>query len=167
MEFWNPEDLKKYGKAEASPSAVYCEWSPDSIHVITAILSPRMRVDNSFQYWDYQGNLLYKESFAELLNIAFRPISSKLFPSPPLKPAPKASPSAPAAAKPAAYRHPNYRGGESSLPTVKAEEAKPKKYQAPGHQPVGIPGDTGPPPNKNKNKARRRKKADNGEEKDA
>jgi translation initiation factor 2A len=165
MEFWNPEDLKKYGKAEASPSAVYCEWSPDSLHVMTAILSPRMRVDNSFHYWDYQGNLLYKEDFGELFDIAFRPIPAKLFPTPPLKVAPKASPSsaAPSAAKPAAYRHPNYRGGESSVQAVQAEEAKPKKYQAPGHQPVGIPGDTGPPANK-KNKPRRRKKAENGED---
>jgi translation initiation factor 2A len=152
LEFWNPTDLKKYGAAEASSSAVYCEWAPDSLHVMTAILSPRMRVDNSFHLWDYQGNLLYKQEFSELTHIAFRPMLPKLFPTPQLKYAPKPSAAATTQSKSAgAYRHPNYRGGEPSIvreALKPATESKPKKYQPPSDEVSTIPGYT-PAPKKN------------------
>jgi translation initiation factor 2A len=171
MEFWNPNDLKKYGVGEASPSAVHCEWAPDSLHVMTAILSPRMRVDNGFQIWDYQGNLVHKQEFSALYFVQYRPSSAKLFPKPQLKinQQQKATSSAGAAAKkPTAYRHSNYRGGSESTVSreVKSEEAKPKKYTPPSQAnagPVGIPGDySAPPQNQGKRKNRRKKKPQDG-----
>ena len=179
MEFWHPTDLKKFGSAEASPSAVHFEWSPDSLSAMTAILSPRMRVDNGFQIWDYHGNLVHKEEFSELLFISYRPLSSKLFPQPPLQlganvkgaqkggAASSSSSSSSGNAAPAkvAYRHPNYRGGQSSVRTeVKEEDSKPKKYQAPGRSDPyfnSIPGDTAPPPGGAKKKNRKKKKNPN------
>ena len=170
MEFWNPNDLKKFGVAEASPSAVHCEWAPDSLHVMTAILSPRMRVDNGFQIWDYQGNLVHKQEFSALYDVSYRPCKANLFPKPQLKMTQQrgaSSSSGATAKKPTAYRHPNYRGGAESAVSreVKAEDSKPKRYTPPSRgptQPVGIPGDYSAPPPQNKRKNRRKKKPQDG-----
>tara|TARA_R110002050_G_scaffold60440_2_gene134051 strand:+ start:851 stop:2254 length:1404 start_codon:yes stop_codon:yes gene_type:complete len=134
MDFWNPKSLTKFGSAEASSSATHCEWSPDSLHVMTAILSPRMRVDNRFIIWSYNGEQKYKEEFKELLFINYRPQSAKLFPQVRLRKQKKPTEEEAAAAPPkkTAYRHPNFSGASSSVSQTTAAEAKPMKYKAPG-----------------------------------
>lgn len=46
-----------------SNSASYCEWSADDRKLITAILTPRLRVDNCFKVFSYTGVLLHKMDF--------------------------------------------------------------------------------------------------------
>jgi len=167
MDFWNARSLNKLGSAEASSSATHSEWSPDSLHVLTAILSPRMRVDNCFTIWSYQGLPIYREEFKELLQVTFRPMKCSSFYQPRLRKAPAPKPddqSGPKpAAKPAKYRHPNHSGAASSIDKP-ATDAKPKKYRAPGTAGSGnapsIPGMTAAP-NNNKNRKRRNKKRGN------
>jgi len=94
----------------------HIEWAPDSRHLITGILFPRMRVDNGFKVWSYDGKLLYQESVEEIYQINWRPALPNVFsnrpPSPRLYSAAKVetitSPS-----KPAKYVHPNAVGENS------------------------------------------------------
>ena len=49
------------------------EWSPDSKHFLTAILFPRLRVDNGYRVWSCNGALVQEERLEELTIAAWRP----------------------------------------------------------------------------------------------
>jgi len=63
---------------EASNSSV-CEWSPDEKYILTAITSPRLRVDNGVQVWWVGGKLVYKEEMNELYQVLDPPVVSGPF----------------------------------------------------------------------------------------
>lgn len=55
---------KRVGVCKSS-SASYCYWSPDDRKIITAILTPRLRVDNCYKVFSYTGVLLHKGPFED------------------------------------------------------------------------------------------------------
>ena len=48
------KDFAKISTIEASNASV-CEWSPDGRHILTATISPRLRVDNGIRIWYANG----------------------------------------------------------------------------------------------------------------
>ena len=58
------------------------EWSPDSKHFLTAILFPRLRVDNGYRVWSCNGALVQEERLEELTIAAWRPSPAALYPAP-------------------------------------------------------------------------------------
>ncbi|KAG0273869.1 hypothetical protein BGZ95_010330 [Linnemannia exigua] len=117
MDFWDRKTLKKIASVSARDTTA-CEWSPDNRHILTATLSPRLRVDNGYKIWHYTGTLVHTEEVNELYAVNWRPATPELYPiRSALSPAPKpAANSTVAAAKPApvramgAYRPPQARG---------------------------------------------------------
>jgi translation initiation factor 2A len=105
-----------------APNTSHCEWSPDGRFLMTATLSPRLRVDNGIKIWHCTGPLMHVEMMDELYQASWRP---QLVDSVPqlgqtLPPAPTPNDSVhayetiakkPATVKPAgAYRPPGARG---------------------------------------------------------
>ncbi|ORX56481.1 eIF2A-domain-containing protein [Piromyces finnis] len=74
MDFWDLKTLKKIGSAQAS-NASYCEWCPDGQHIITATLTPRLRVDNGYKIWHYTGVKVFQEEINELYQVQWKPIA--------------------------------------------------------------------------------------------
>ena len=105
-----------------APNTSHCEWSPDGRFLLTATLSPRLRVDNGIKIWHCTGPLVHIQPIEELYQASWRPIAPDHIPSIgqalPQAPAPSASvrdnaeavkqmtPSKPAGA----YRPPGARG---------------------------------------------------------
>jgi len=111
VEIWDFRKLKKVGIFIAECSS-YCEWSRDSRYILTAILSPRIRVDNGFTVWSYDGTKLVTEKFTELLQVKWEPKPISMFP----------------------YRPPSPRLYEKAAELKKeVETVAPKKY-VPPHQ---------------------------------
>jgi translation initiation factor 2A len=103
-----------------APNTSHCEWSPDGRFLLTATLSPRLRVDNGIKIWHCTGPLIHVHPIDELYQASWRrghPDRTPQFPAV-LPPAPSPAPSvlanAPAKATPAkpagAYRPPGARG---------------------------------------------------------
>lgn len=118
MDFWDRKTLKKIASVSARDTTA-CEWSPDGRHILTATLSPRLRVDNGYKIWHYTGTLIHTEEINELYQVSWRPCAPEIYPiRSALSPAPKPTANtsaAAAAAKPAplrmgAYRPPQARG---------------------------------------------------------
>ncbi|KAG8217066.1 eukaryotic translation initiation factor eIF2A-domain-containing protein [Butyriboletus roseoflavus] len=104
-----------------APNTSYCSWSPDGRFLLTATLSPRLRVDNGIKIWHASGPLVHVQAVEELYQASWRP--TPVDQAPPfgqaITPAPQPSPSVLAAAltskpvvtKPSgAYRPPGARG---------------------------------------------------------
>lgn len=72
----------------------HCEWSACGRYILTATLSPRLRVDNGVKIWWCGGQLLHIHPQDELYQAAFRPRKlSDVESFPPVIPkAPEASP---------------------------------------------------------------------------
>lgn len=121
--------LRRVGHLQ-SPSSSICEWAPSGHAIITATVTPRLRVDNGFKIWSWQGRLLEHRTFPELYQVTWRP-----------NPVPKAYPlvdfskaalqqtalpaEAEAAPKKQAYVPPALRNRQTSAPPSKAAPAKP------------------------------------------
>ena len=65
LSFWDRKTCKCLGTVDAHMSVAY-EWSPDSKYFLTAILFPRLRVDNGYRIWSCNGNLLPLERTSHL-----------------------------------------------------------------------------------------------------
>lgn len=147
-------------------NCTYCEWSPDGQHILTAITSPRLRVDNGVRIYHVSGGLMYHEEMTELYHVTWRPQSTTTHPlDNPLTnvPAPQESagkymstqktPSKPAGA----YRPPGARGTTTPLLFKREDEGgaaysntgisstnvgfangfgKPRRREVPGADPV-------------------------------
>jgi translation initiation factor 2A len=78
-----------------APNSSHCEWSPDGRYIMTATLSPRLRVDNGVKIWWCGGQLLHIHLQDELYSAAFQPSlvqNTPAFPSVlPAAPEPNAS----------------------------------------------------------------------------
>lgn len=56
-----------------APNTSFCEWSPDGRFLLTATLSPRLRVDNGIKIWHCSGPLLHLQAIEELYQASWRP----------------------------------------------------------------------------------------------
>jgi uncharacterized protein with WD repeat len=54
-------------------NGVTCSWAPDGRHFLTATVAPRLRVDNAFYVYKYNGLLVHKEPFFMLLGADWVP----------------------------------------------------------------------------------------------
>lgn len=120
IEIFDRRTLTKVSTIDA-PNTSYCEWSPDGRFLLTATLSPRLRVDNGIKIWHCSGPLMHVQLTEELYQVAWRPTPVENVPQfgQGIPPAPPPSMSVTllqavqktAAAKPAgAYRPPGARG---------------------------------------------------------
>ncbi|KAI6037801.1 eukaryotic translation initiation factor eIF2A-domain-containing protein [Pisolithus marmoratus] len=111
-----------------APNTSYCSWSPCGRFLLTAVLSPRLRVDNGIKVWHCSGPLVHVQPIDELYQAGWRPTPvDQVPPFPPTIPqAPPPSESVSSveansgkspSAKPAgAYRPPGLRG--LATPTI-------------------------------------------------
>jgi translation initiation factor 2A len=81
MGFWEPTKLKLFGRATAYCSSVQ-SWSPSSRHLLTAVLSPRIRVDNGFKLFTYAGKLVTDVAIPDLYDAMWRPALPGVYPVP-------------------------------------------------------------------------------------
>ncbi|KAG5735456.1 Eukaryotic translation initiation factor 2A [Termitomyces sp. T112] len=144
-----------------APNTSFCEWSPDGRTLLTATLSPRLRVDNGVKIWHCTGPLLHVQPGEEWYQVAWRPTPIDALPqfgqNLPSAPAPAASVrdhasiAKPTPTKPAgAYRPPGARGlatpsiykredegGAARVPT-NGTSTPPRPYsRSPAHLPPG------------------------------
>lgn len=146
-------------------NCTYCEWSPDGQHILIAITSPRLRVDNGIRVYHVGGGLMYFEEMTELYHVTWRPQSTSVHPlDNPTGVVPTAHPSAlkylstqKTPSKPAgAYRPPGARGTTTPLLFKREDEGgaayinpgvsstnitfqngfKPRRREVPGAEPV-------------------------------
>lgn len=106
-------------------NASFCQWSPDGRFILTATLSPRLRVDNGIKIWHCAGSLMHVELIDELYQASWRPIPVDQVPQfgQTIPPAPAPHPSVleltttkkVATPVKAAYRPPGARGLEASF----------------------------------------------------
>lgn len=61
--------LRRIGGMEAG-NTTHFEWSPDGRLILTAILSPRLRVDNGVRLWHCTGTLLEVRSIDDLYQVS-------------------------------------------------------------------------------------------------
>lgn len=79
VEIWSRSGaIRRVGHCQSQGSSL-CEWAPDGGTLITAVLTPRLRVDNNFKLWNWDGTLLSSNAYKELYHVAWREMSSKLF----------------------------------------------------------------------------------------
>lgn len=133
VNIYDRRTLEKVASIDA-PNTTFCEWSPDGRFLLTATLSPRLRVDNGIKIWHCSGPLVHIQLIEELYQTSWRPIpveSAGAFP-PAIPSAPpanasvalfgvnaKATPSKPVGA----YRPPGARGQIAS--SVYERESEP------------------------------------------
>lgn len=123
LNIYDRRTLAKVATIDA-PNTTTCEWSPCGRFILTATLSPRLRVDNGIKIWHCSGPLVHVHLIDELYQTSWRPISIDnvgQFPQA-IPPAPAPNPSVelfkgvakPVPAKPVgAYRPPGARGLEA------------------------------------------------------
>lgn len=56
-----------------APNTSHCDWSPDGRFLLTATLSPRLRVDNGIKIWHCTGPLVHVKMIEELYQTGWRP----------------------------------------------------------------------------------------------
>ncbi|KZT11167.1 translation initiation factor eIF-2A [Laetiporus sulphureus 93-53] len=140
VDIYDRRTLIKVTSIDASNTS-HCEWSPDGRFLLTATLSPRLRVDNGIRIWHCTGPLVHVHTIDELYQASWRPTPVDAVPTfpqviPPA-PAPAASVQAHAAiAKPTptksagTYRPPGARGLEASS-AYKRDESSPSASSTP------------------------------------
>lgn len=142
VDVWDRQNLSK-GKLftfDASNSSVL-EWSPCGEFILTATLSPRLRVENGIKIWHCTGQLIHVDFIDEMYQAGWRPGWSTAtaqgardpppFPAElPASPAPSAAAKEwldKAAAKPqrpaGAYRPPGARGAAASTAYSRDEDS--------------------------------------------
>ncbi|EKX45057.1 hypothetical protein GUITHDRAFT_94821 [Guillardia theta CCMP2712] len=110
LEFWDNNRKKLIANVKA-PGTTNWSWSPCSRYFLTATLFPRLRVDNGFTIFKYDGTSVHQEKLPhQLYQISWRPSKAGTFPDRP------ASPGA---------------GGKSATSTSSNEPAAPKAYVPP------------------------------------
>ncbi|KZV68091.1 translation initiation factor eIF-2A [Peniophora sp. CONT] len=125
MNIFDRRSLTRVATIDAANTS-HCEWSPDGRTLLTATLSPRLRVDNGIKLWHALGALLHVQMIEELYQTSWRPTpvdSAPGFPNAiPQPPAPSQdatdylaqAKAVPVKAK-TAYRPPGARGTTASL----------------------------------------------------
>lgn len=125
VDFWDRTGKQKMGSVRME-CCVTCGWAPDGRHFMSATTSPRMRVDNKIEIWDYCANRLATTGFEELLLAEWRPGRRGLFkdrpPSPDRKGPDTKAAGGKAAPKKQAYRPPGARGAGGGLSDLLRKE---------------------------------------------
>ncbi|KAM9967726.1 hypothetical protein ACTFIW_001811 [Dictyostelium discoideum] len=121
MDFW---DLTRYKRICGTQShcAIYTEWSADSVHFMTAVLSPRIRVDNGVKIIKYDNTIVYQENIPELYQASWRPLNPLVFPNerivyPSMQQQKESSP------QPQKYTPPSLRNMQAAPPVVTSPPA--------------------------------------------
>jgi translation initiation factor 2A len=131
IDIYDRRSLTKISTIDASNTS-HCEWSADGKFILTATLSPRLRVDNGIKIWYLLGQLVHVQECEELYQASWRPALPDAVPPFPsvIPPAPAPSARATAAsAKPSvtrpsgAYRPPGARGQGASLAYSREEDS--------------------------------------------
>lgn len=73
LDIFDRRSLTKVATMDAA-NASFCQWSPDGRFILTATLSPRLRVDNGIKIWHCAGGLMHIQSIDELYQASWRPI---------------------------------------------------------------------------------------------
>ncbi|KAJ1929747.1 hypothetical protein IWQ60_000899 [Tieghemiomyces parasiticus] len=114
-DIWDLKTRTKLVTLDCSNSTT-CAWAPSGRHLMTATLSPRLRVDNGIKVWHHTGSLLFHRPIHELYQTTWRPLPVQRFPDrSALSPPPRGitveskTPTRPAVAA-GAYRPPHARG---------------------------------------------------------
>nr|XP_019048990.1 translation initiation factor 2A [Kwoniella bestiolae CBS 10118]OCF27920.1 translation initiation factor 2A [Kwoniella bestiolae CBS 10118] len=190
VDVWDVSTRNKVAEFKASNSS-HCEFSPCGQYILTATLSPRLRVDNGVKIWWCGGQLLHIQPVEELYQASFSPrLVKDIQPFPPVVPkAPEPNESVAkygkkgdttngSESKPAgAYRPPGARGtvasdiysrrdddkpsSGASTPTPMFRGGKPPGRYIPGAPPPGSAPREAPVEDKKK-RTRKRGKGENG-----
>ncbi|KAG8861249.1 hypothetical protein FRB96_003199 [Tulasnella sp. 330] len=72
IDVFDRRSLNKVCEIDA-PNTSWCEWSPDGRFLLTATLSPRLRVDNGIKIWHCTGPLMHIHMVEELYQASWRP----------------------------------------------------------------------------------------------
>lgn len=75
IDIYDRRTLTKLTTIDA-PNTSYCAWSPCGRYLLTATLSPRLRVDNGIKVWHATGTLVHVQTTEELYQTSWRPIPS-------------------------------------------------------------------------------------------
>jgi len=184
IDVYDRRSLTKISTIDAS-NASRCEWSADGKFILTATLSPRLRVDNGIKIWYLLGQLvhvqeceeLYQASWCPTLPDAVPPFPSVIPPAPAPSAQAAAASAKPSLARPSgAYRPPGARGQSASFAYSRDEDsgspigtprgsgtATPTRQGRSLVPPSSIqgrrqiPGAPAPPPNTDSAKPRKRK----------
>lgn len=70
--------IRRVGHCQSQGSAL-CEWAPDGGTLLTGVLTPRLRVDNNFKVWNWDGTMVGNVPYTELYHVSWRPVDTKLF----------------------------------------------------------------------------------------
>mmetsp|Transcript_8345 Transcript_8345/g.722 ORF Transcript_8345/g.722 Transcript_8345/m.722 type:complete len:122 (+) Transcript_8345:551-916(+) len=62
IDIWDLKLKKKVGNCVSS-SAYNCNWSNDGRKFITSVVTPKLRVENNFKIFKYDGTLIHKSDF--------------------------------------------------------------------------------------------------------
>jgi len=73
LDIFDRRSLAKLTTIDAANTS-FCEWSPDGRFILTATLSPRLRVDNGIKIWHCTGPLMNVEMVEELFQASWRPV---------------------------------------------------------------------------------------------
>jgi translation initiation factor 2A len=73
LDIFDRRSLTKVSTIDAE-NASFCQWSPDGRFILTATLSPRLRVDNGIKIWHCTGGLMHVQLIDELYQSSWRPI---------------------------------------------------------------------------------------------
>lgn len=125
IDVWEVSTRKKVAEFTASNSS-HCEWSPCGRYIMTATLSPRLRVDNGVKIWWCGGQLLHVQNTDDLYAASFRP--GRVVDTPPF---PAVVPKAPEANASISLYKP--KGGDSNGAASKPVGA----YRPPGARGTG------------------------------
>ncbi|OCF36320.1 translation initiation factor 2A [Kwoniella heveanensis BCC8398] len=193
VDVWDVSTRNKVAEFKASNSS-HCEWSPCGRYILTATLSPRLRVDNGVKIWWCGGQLLHIQPQDELYQASFAPgLVHNTEPFPAVVPkAPEPNPSVAlyrpkgetsngGDSKPAgAYRPPGARGTLASDAYTRREDDGPSSGSGAstptpmfrGGKPAGryIPGapppGSAPRPEQNNDEKRKRTRKRTGKDKE-
>lgn len=155
IDIFDRRTLNKVTTIDA-PNTSHCEWSGDGRTLLTATLSPRLRVDNGIRIWHCSGRLLHVHLIDELYQASFKRTANARVPAFPaqLPAAPTPSESVvaheatakPTPTKPAgAYRPPGARG--LATPTIFKREDEGGHSHSPSNGVSPNPSRTGTPAN--------------------
>lgn len=82
VEIWRRAGaVGRVGAMQATGTTVF-SWSPDGSLLLTAVLTPRLRVDNGFKIWSMTGELLHHSQYSELYQVGWTPNDSTRFAAP-------------------------------------------------------------------------------------
>jgi translation initiation factor 2A len=140
IEIWRRTGAVSRVGAMQSVGTTVMEWSADGSILLTAVLTPRLRVDNGFKLWSMTGELLHFSPYNELYQVIWAPCDSSRFAAPKIDSSVGSSSSssqtisATGELKKEAYRPPSLRNKTSSL-SSKTSSVTP----SPPPPPVSLP----------------------------